>query len=520
MSLRIEQSVNIARPLRVEMEVQMAVIDKPVPVEQLTIEPSIATVEHYPSSGKYFDKVTANAVTSEIDGNIQPLNIREGVTILGVEGNLEPDKPDQSKTVYPSTEQQVVVADTGFELAEVIVEPMILQEKTVEPTFGRQEIVADMGYDALSKVTLEPISTGDYRVRFFDYDGTYEDVWVNEGEDAVPPSFDHSVATDFAPALTFQEWNKPYTNITKDTEIGAVYIPTDGKTHFYLQITGGTGKDITLYLSNNNGGNIVINWGDGTADFSSTATTITASHTFDDYGVYHCTIENTSTGDFLLGQGSSATAFCGGSNQQMRDALMAIYLGEKVQASPYSFYYNYALKYMTIPNSVTSIGNYAFQNCYSLTSITIPNSVTSIGYYAFYYCYSLTSITIPNSITSIGNYAFQYCYSLTNITIPNSVTSIWNSAFQQCYSLTNITIPNSVTSIWYSAFYNCRSLKKVLIEGDTVKTLSSSSAFSGTPNSTLFFVKDELVATYKNATNWTTYAEQIMPMSEEGNYYD
>ena len=120
---------------------------------------------------------------------------------------------------------------------------------------------------------LEP--TGDYRVRFYDYDGTYKDVWVNEGEDATPPNFDHSVATDFAPALTFQGWNKPYTNITEDTEIGAVYIPTDGKTHFYLQITGGTGKDIILYLKNSGRCNIVINWGDGTAEFSSTATSIT-----------------------------------------------------------------------------------------------------------------------------------------------------------------------------------------------------------------------------------------------------
>ena len=40
--------------------------------------------------------------------------------------------------------------------------------------------------------------------------------------------------------------------------------------------------------------------------------------------------------------------------------------------------------------------------CSSLTSVTIPNSVTSIGDYAFWYCTSLTSVTIPNSVTSIG----------------------------------------------------------------------------------------------------------------------
>ena len=40
----------------------------------------------------------------------------------------------------------------------------------------------------------------------------------------------------------------------------------------------------------------------------------------------------------------------------------------------------------TIPNNVTSIGNYAFNSCSSLTSITIPDSVTSIGNYAFNSC--------------------------------------------------------------------------------------------------------------------------------------
>ena len=63
----------------------------------------------------------------------------------------------------------------------------------------------------------------------------------------------------------------------------------------------------------------------------------------------------------------------------------------------------------TIPNSVTSIGDYAFGGCSGLTSVTIPNSVTSISGYAFYGCSGLTSVTIPNSVTSIGDNAFSYC---------------------------------------------------------------------------------------------------------------
>lgn len=58
-------------------------------------------------------------------------------------------------------------------------------------------------------------------------------------------------------------------------------------------------------------------------------------------------------------------------------------------------------------------------------------SVTSIGYGAFRDT-QITSITIPESVTSIGNRAFDGCYNLTSITIPNSVTTICDCAFQYC----------------------------------------------------------------------------------------
>ena len=55
------------------------------------------------------------------------------------------------------------------------------------------------------------------------------------------------------------------------------------------------------------------------------------------------------------------------------------------------------------------INQSAFANCSSLTSVTIPNSVTNIGEKAFCNCSSLTSVTIGYSVTSIGDRAFYDC---------------------------------------------------------------------------------------------------------------
>ncbi|MBQ3616844.1 MAG: leucine-rich repeat protein, partial [Bacteroidales bacterium] len=118
---------------------------------------------------------------------------------------------------------------------------------------------------------------------------------------------------------------------------------------------------------------------------------------------------------------------------------------------------------ITIPESVTAIGDKAFFNCKSLTSVTIPESVTSIGSDAFFNCTSLTSVTIPESVTSIGKSAFSSCSSLTSVTIPEGVTAIGKGAFDVCTSLTSVTIPEGVTSIGDYAFIGCSSVENVYL---------------------------------------------------------
>jgi len=137
---------------------------------------------------------------------------------------------------------------------------------------------------------------------------------------------------------------------------------------------------------------------------------------------------------------------------------------------------------ITIPDSVTSIGEYAFYNCTSLTSITIPDSVESLGSHAFPGCTSLTSITIPDSVTSIGFHAFHGCSKLQNVYI-SDIEKWWAISLSNEYSnpmyyakklylnnelVTDLIISNGTLIMGNYQFYNCKSIENIFIPKDLV----------------------------------------------------
>ena len=137
---------------------------------------------------------------------------------------------------------------------------------------------------------------------------------------------------------------------------------------------------------------------------------------------------------------------------------------------------------VTIPDSVTSIGDRAFSWCDSLTSIIIPDSVTSIGDSAFNYTTYYNNL--PDGEVYLGKVLYKYKGNMPSnysVIIKEGTVSISGRAFYNCTSLTSVTIPDSVTSIGKEAFSGCSSLDEVYYTSDIASWLNISFS-DGTAN--------------------------------------
>lgn len=159
-------------------------------------------------------------------------------------------------------------------------------------------------------------------------------------------------------------------------------------------------------------------------------------------------------------------------------------------------------------------------------SITeFESDVTNVGDYVFYRCMNLVNLNLPNA-TTFGSNVISYCNSLKSINLPNLTSGAFGS-ISYCAQLATIIIPK-IASIGQSMMVNNYKLTKVIIGTNltTVATLANTSAFNqcyhihgtkNTPNNPTgakdgyIYVPFSLVADYRVATNWATYATQIMP---------
>ena len=453
-----------------------------------------------------------------------------------------------------------------------------LEQKTVTVTEnGSQTLSPSTGYDGISSVSLTvnvPTSGGspveEKTVNFIDFDGTLVASYTGEEAQALsalPNAPDHS--SDVVP-LTFDQWNwtlaeiKSYNTNNPDATIwvGANYHTTDGKTHLFFEIATDNGN-YGVGISTNK--TVNVDWGDGSTSSGGVSRLI---HVYQQSGLYHCVVD----GCEYVSCGSNSD-----SEVKYGIALVEARLSAQVIRTYNNecFCRCFNLRTVSLPNSITSFGDFAFRECYNLRAavipksaitigsslfqlcnnlqrLSLPDSMPSTGSYLVSSCPSLRSITIPSNLTTVGDQAFAImgslqkaivpngitsinfsqdpslryvkfpnsvtdigrfyqCYSLKDVIIPPNVTEIKNNAFYSCYSLESITIPAGVTSIGSSAFSYCYSLYTVIMLPTTPPTLGNSSVFS-TSRQQHIYVPAESVEAYKTATNWSSYASIIEAM--------
>jgi len=166
------------------------------------------------------------------------------------------------------------------------------------------------------------------------------------------------------------------------------------------------------------------------------------------------------------------------------------------------------------PPSLTRIETSAFERCRNLIDVAIPDSVTYIDTRVFALCSSLKSIRLPKDLTRYwGGNCFQDDTSLTEVIFPDgfSFRSIPYNTFAGCTALPSITIPASVTNVYSYAFSGCTSLSTVTVLAATPPTLGSG-VFNGCAALAHIDVPADSVAAYKAAAGWSAYADIIEAM--------
>lgn len=112
--------------------------------------------------------------------------------------------------------------------------------------------------------------------------------------------------------------------------------------------------------------------------------------------------------------------------------------------------------YVSVPDTVTVIGDEAFSGNETLTSISVPDSVTQISYNAFKNCTALTGIIIPDSVDKVGPGAFEGCKALTSVQVGKNVSAWGSGVFANCEKLAKLSVDanNEYLTYYNGALYN------------------------------------------------------------------
>lgn len=187
-----------------------------------------------------------------------------------------------------------------------------------------------------------------------------------------------------------------------------------------------------------------------------------------DRAFYSCGIDSIKFSENLKSIGKNAFS---GSD------LTAVYLPEgleTIESAAFAGNTNYygqpmgKIRFISLPSSLSEIGERAFASNSPLNNVVIPDKITEIKKGAFGGCWNLNDVTLPKNLTKIGDSAFDGCgfVELKKEFFPETLIEIGSSAFSYSIHggtalLKKVVLPDNIKSIGVSCFQGQSSLESI-----------------------------------------------------------
>lgn len=346
---------------------------------------------------------------------------------------------------------------------------------------------------------------------------------------------------NYIPAMTFDSWICAYEikdntitvpeYIFGDIIIGASYQNVERKNIFVVDLTADNGNGTLQINFGSTTSTVYVDWGDGEPVQESTGSSVFNLSRYLGFGVHIIKIWNSSEDTFRFGSTSINYAFA--TSTSVYQSVLRAYF-DRCSLANNAFAKQYALEIITIPTSLTIVGTRCFDLCVNLLAVIAPNVNISNAFFCSN-CYRLKYACLNSTTNKISACAFQNCYNLTTLNIPENISDFMQSCIAGIFGLTQLYMPDTITTLGFRTFDTAQykylvlpstfdnfgdvaagapeSVRIIISLNPTPPTVFSTNVL---PNGVAlrFFVPDQSVNAYKNATNWSARANKIFPLSE------
>ena len=433
------------------------------------------------------------------------MSIRSEITRINNNIAAAYSAAESKGATMPATENSANLAQTVASIPEAVQPTLITKQITENGTYA----AADDNADGYSEVTVEVgTSVEEKYINFIDDDGTILYSWTEQ---------ELQEATELPPlpmeeGWIYQEWTWTLQEIKDNKfpmDVGVSRTPSNGasvRADCYFWETDN--KDVYI---------VDVDWGDGTVDAytfdSQSYLRVTANHTYAKAGKYtiYLTLRN-KTGKisyFSLDMQYE-------NNNILGTRITLIGLGDDYEyIGGYGLHGMVGLKRLSLANGIKGIDGVDWLNgCYTLKCVCFPRSISPTAYQrTFYSTTAIEHIILPPNANISATQFITHGTSIKRFNVPRSMNLL--PIFNQSFGLLYIYIPKSITKIQSYSFAMIRKLQFVDLsdydDPTKIPILDNVNAFNRTnPNAKLYVRNQSMLNAFSTATNWSTYASQLV----------